>query len=146
MPVETHRLEVATRGGSHVVDLTGSVRKLVRGSVIADGLVNVCVVGSTEGITTTEFEPGLATRDLAEAFERLAPRDGEYLHEQTWRDDNGHSHVCASILGPSITVPLSVGELVLGTWQQIVLIDFDTRPRQRTIVITLIGAAAAPPP
>ncbi|MCC7292568.1 MAG: YjbQ family protein [Phycisphaerales bacterium] len=144
MPVETHRIEVSTRGGSQVVDLTDSVRRLVRGSDITDGLANVCVVGSTAGITTTEFEPGLATRDLAAAFERLAPRDGEYLHEQTWHDDNGHSHVCASMLGPSITVPLSRGELVLGTWQQIVLIDFDTRPRQRTIVISLVGDAGAP--
>jgi secondary thiamine-phosphate synthase enzyme len=96
-------------------------------------------VGSTAGITTTEYEPGLANTDIAAAFERIAPEGGLYEHEKTWHDDNGHSHVRATLLGPSLSVPFTEGRLVLGTWQQIILVDFDTRARQRTVVCQLIG-------
>ncbi|MBP8912884.1 MAG: secondary thiamine-phosphate synthase enzyme YjbQ, partial [Phycisphaerae bacterium] len=97
------------------------------------------VVGSTAGLTTTEYEPGLANHDLNAAFERIAPQDGFYEHENTWHDDNGHSHVRASLLGPSLSVPFVDGRLTLGTWQQIILIDFDTRNRTRTVVRQIMG-------
>ena len=95
-------------------------------------------VGSTAGITTTEYEPGLVNYDIAACFEKIAPENARYEHEETWHDDNGHSHVRASLLGPSLTVPVVDGQLALGTWQQIVLIDFDTRPRRRSIVCQVI--------
>lgn len=139
MAAETHRVRVSTQGDNQVLDLTEEVSRAVATGSIRDGTVTVFVVGSTGGITTTEFEPGLVQRDLAVAFEKIAPREGTYLHEQTWHDDNGHSHVRASLLGPSITVPLVGGEMTLGTWQQIVLLDFDTRPREREIIVQVIG-------
>jgi secondary thiamine-phosphate synthase enzyme len=139
MPVETHRLEVHTEGDGQVVDLTvGVVRRLATGH-IHDGIVTVFVIGSTGGVTTTEYEPGLVHTDLDAAMERIAPEDGFYAHEATWGDDNGHSHVRASVVGPSLTVPLVNGSLVLGTWQQIVLMDFDTRPRRRQVVVQVMG-------
>lgn len=139
MPCETHRISISTRGNADVLDLTARVSSAVADGSIRDGVVTVFVVGSTAGITTTEFEPGLANHDLAALFERLAPEGGRYVHEQTWHDDNGHSHVRASLLGPSITVPLVDGRLTLGTWQQIILIDFDTRSRNREIVVQVVG-------
>lgn len=139
MAVESHRFEVATRGNNHVVDLSEQVSRALAGGRIRDGVVTLFVVGSTAGLTTTEFEPGLVKHDLAACFEKLAPEDGTYRHEETWHDDNGHAHVRASLLGPSLTVPLSGGRLTLGQWQQIVLIDFDTRPRQREVVIQVVG-------
>lgn len=139
MPIETHRIKTATRGNTHVVDLTGEVRRALGRGSIRDGTVTVFAVGSTAGITTTEYEPGLVNRDLKVAFEGIAPEDATYLHEQTWHDDNGHSHVRASLLGPSLTVPLVGGELTLGTWQQIILVDFDTRARSREIIVQVVG-------
>ena len=103
------------------------------------GTVTVFAVGSTAGITTTEYEPGLVNHDLKALFDKLAPEDGVYRHEETWHDDNGHSHVRASLLGPSLTVPLVNGRLTLGTWQQIILIDFDTRVRDRHVVVQVLG-------
>ncbi len=139
MAVEAHEFEVSSKGDCEVIDLTHSVVRLIERGGIADGVVTVFVVGSTAGITTTEFEPGLVHYDLKAAFEKIAPRDGIYKHEQTWHDDNGHSHVCASLVGPSISIPFSERKMKLGTWQQIVLIDFDTRPRERQIVVQIIG-------
>lgn len=139
MAVQTHRLHLDSKGHCDVIDLTGSVQGALADGTIRDGIVTVFVIGSTASISTTEYEPGLVGRDLRVAFERLAPPGEEYLHEQTWQDDNGHSHVQATITGPSITVPLVQGELTLGTWQQIVLMDFDTRPRRREVVVQVIG-------
>ena len=139
MPVETHRINVATQGNNQVLNLTDELSRAIDHGSILDGTVTVFVVGSTGGITTTEYEPGLVKRDLRVAFEKIAPEDGTYLHEQTWHDDNGHSHVRASLLGPSLTVPLVQGRLTLGTWQQIILIDFDTRPRNREIIVQVLG-------
>jgi secondary thiamine-phosphate synthase enzyme len=133
------RFEVATRGNSHVLDITPEVERVLAQANVHSGLLVVFVVGSTAGITTTEAEPGLLQHDLKAFFERLAPADGDYAHEATWNDDNGHAHVRASALGPSITVPVVDGRLTLGTWQQIVLIDFDTRPRKREIVVQIVG-------
>jgi secondary thiamine-phosphate synthase enzyme len=141
MAVETHRLHVDTKGGCQVVDLTGRVEDALANGTVRDGVATVFVVGSTASISTMEFEPGLVQRDLAVAYERIAPEGETYLHEQTWRDDNGHSHVRATLTGPSIAVPLVEGRLTLGRWQQIVLIDFDTRPRRRDVVVQVVGDA-----
>ena len=110
----------------------------VTASTLTAGLATVFVVGSTAGVTTIEFEPG-AVADLNHVFEVLAPRHGEYRHHLRWGDDNGSSHVRASLLGPSLTVPFAEGKLTLGTWQQIMLLEFDTRPRKREIVVQIIG-------
>jgi len=137
--VETHEIQIDTRGDSQVLDVTPRLVDTLRGSRLHSGVATLFVVGSTAGLTTTEFEPGLAQHDLKRCFERLAPENDAYAHEATWHDDNGHAHVRASLLGPSLAVPFVDRRPTLGTWQQVVLIDFDTRPRQRTIVIQLVG-------
>jgi secondary thiamine-phosphate synthase enzyme len=137
--VKTEQIQVRTRGNCQVVDITAQVGKVVGGCGLTAGVVALFHVGSTAGLTTTEYEPGLAEHDLKAAFERLAPAAGNYEHENTWHDDNGHSHVRASLLGPSLAVPFTAGRLTLGTWQQIILIDFDTRPRTRTVVCQIMG-------
>ena len=134
--VRTQSLQVDTKGQGDARDITGDVRKAASG--LLNGIVTVFVVGSTAALTTIEFEPG-AIADLNRLFEELAPRDGEYRHHLRWGDDNGSSHVRAALLGPSITVPMMNGELSLGTWQQIMLIEFDTRARRREIVVQSIG-------
>lgn len=138
MAVRTLRRSVATRGNGEILDVTPEVAEAVRGSGIADGTATVFVTGSTAALTTLEFEPGLV-HDLKAAFERLYPREMEYRHHERWGDDNGHSHVRASMLGPSLVVPVSGGKLTLGTWQQIVLVDFDTRPRSREFLVQVMG-------
>ena len=137
--VKTQEIRIRTRGNCHVVDITDRVSEAVAKSGLEDGTVTLFNVGSTAGITTTEFEPGLVNHDIAAAFEGIAPQAGRYEHEQTWHDDNGHSHVRASLLGPSLSVPVVGGKLTLGTWQQIVLVDFDTRSRTRTVICQMIG-------
>ena len=137
--VKTEILEISTKGNCDIIDITDEVRKAVFRSELLDGTVTVFNVGSTAGVTTIEYEPGLVKHDINAAFEKVAPKAGRYEHEETWHDDNGHSHVRASMLGPSLTVPFCKQELTLGTWQQIVLIDFDTRPRKRKIVCQIIG-------
>ena len=137
--IKSDKIEVRTKGNCHVVDITEPVAAVVKRAGVRDGVVTLFNVGSTAGITTTEYEPGLAEQDLATAFERIAPRDAEYEHEKTWHDDNGHSHVRASLLGPSLTVPILGGQMPLGQWQQIVLIEFDTRPRTRTVICQVMG-------
>ena len=138
MAVQAVRCSVTTRGNGEVLDVTGEVAEAVRGSGIANGIATVFVTGSTAALTTLEFEPGLV-HDLNAAFERLYPREMEYRHHERWGDDNGHSHVRASMLGPSLVVPVTGGELALGTWQQIVLVDFDTRPRAREFLVQVMG-------
>ncbi len=128
--VSTHTFRVETRGRTDIVDITARVAEAVRGT----GTAVVFVGGSTAGITTVEFEPGLV-RDLKEAWERVAPEGKDYHHHATWGDDNGSAHVRAALLGPSLSVPFVEGRLLLGTWQQIVLVDFDTRARSREIVV-----------
>ena len=137
--VRTEKIKVKTKGNCDVVDITGQVSKAVGQSGIRQGAVTLFNVGSTAGITTTEYEPGLVNYDIEAAFERIAPQNARYEHEETWHDDNGHSHVSASLLGPSLSVPVVNGRLTLGTWQQIILVDFDTRPRTRTIICQIIG-------
>lgn len=135
----TGRFQIATRGNAHVIDITDDVQRVLADSGTRDGILVVFVVGSTAAITTTESEPGLLTHDLKAFYDRIAPEDGYYKHEETWHDDNGHSHVRASSLGPSLTVPIVDGAMPLGTWQQIILLDFDTRGRRREIVVQIVG-------
>ena len=139
MIAEHRALRFSTRGNDHIVDLTGEVQALVKEMDISTGQVVLFAHGSTGALTTLEFEPGLVNHDISAAMERLAPRDGRYVHEETWHDDNGHAHVRASLLGPSLTVPFTDRRLQLGTWQQIVLIDFDTRSRSRQFVVQVMG-------
>jgi secondary thiamine-phosphate synthase enzyme len=136
--VATHRHEISTKGQGDAHDVTRAVARAVSESGIRSGIVTVFVVGSTAGMTTIEFESG-ALHDLDDVFEALAPRDGEYRHHLRWGDDNGSSHVRAAMLGPSVTVPFTNGELLIGQWQQIALLEFDTQPRRREIVIQIIG-------
>ena len=133
--VTSVRHTVQTRGQGDAHDLTEIVSEAVRGG--GSGLVTVFVVGSTAALTTIEFEAG-AIADLNAVFERLAPRHADYRHHERWGDDNGSSHVRAALLGPSLTIPIVDGELTLGTWQQIMLLEFDTRPREREIVIQVL--------
>jgi len=137
--VRTEEIHIKTDGNCSVVNITDRVSAVIAGSGVSDGIITVFNVGSTAGITTTEYEPGLARYDIKAMFERIAPENARYEHEETWHDDNGHSHVRASLLGPSLSVPLVGGKLTLGTWQQIILVDFDTRPRERTVVCQIVG-------
>lgn len=137
--VGTEQIKVRTKGNCDIINITDEVQQAISRSKINNGTVTVFNVGSTAGITTVEYEPGLVNRDLAEAFERIAPQSEYYEHEQTWHDDNGHAHVRASLLGPSLAVPFVDGRPMLGTWQQIILVDFDTRARTRTVICQIIG-------
>jgi len=138
MPIVTDSVPVSTRGDAQMLDITGEIQDVVARHGFHEGAALVFVSGSTAGLTTVEYEPGLL-QDIPAAFERIAPRDMRYHHEETWHDGNGHSHVRASLLGPSLTVPFVDGRLLLGTWQQVVLIDFDNRPRKRDVVVQLTG-------
>jgi len=136
--VKTEKIKVKTRGNCDIVNITDRVSKIVADSEIDSGIVTLFNVSSTAGITTTEYEPGLVNYDIEAAFEKIAPQNARYEHEETWHDDNGHAHIRASLLGPSLSVPVVDGQLTLGTWQQIILIDFDTRPRTRTVVAQIV--------
>ncbi|MDI6829778.1 MAG: secondary thiamine-phosphate synthase enzyme YjbQ [Actinomycetota bacterium] len=138
MPVYTTTLELSTQGDSEIVDITARVQEEVSRTPLTNGLVTVFVPGSTGGVITLEYEPGLV-RDLKDAFERLVPSDLPYRHDRAWRDGNGHSHVRASLVGPSLSVPLREGRLALGTWQQIAFVDFDNRSRRRVLIVQVMG-------
>jgi secondary thiamine-phosphate synthase enzyme len=137
--VKTEKIRINTKGNCDIVDITEQVSKAAAKADISNGVVVLFNVGSTAGITTTEYEPGLVNYDIKAAFEKIAPQNARYEHEETWHDDNGHAHVRASLLGPSLSVPIVDGRLTLGTWQQIILVDFDTRARSRTIICQIIG-------
>ena len=141
MIVEHREFRYETEGHDHIIDLTAVVQGTISESGVATGQAALLVQGSTAALTTLEYEPGLVNEDLARALERLAPRDGRYLHEETWHDDNGHSHIRASVIGPSLALPIVAGRIPLGTWQQIVLVDSDTRPRGRTVHLSIVGVA-----
>lgn len=138
MTVRTTRIRKETTGGDDILDLTAEVRKAVAASGLGEGAVTVFVPGSTGGVTTIEFEPGVVG-DLREALERAVPRGIPYAHDAAWGDGNGYSHVRAAWIGPSLTVPFAGGEPLLGTWQQIVLCDFDNRPRTREVILQVGG-------
>lgn len=136
--VVTFTNDIATRGHGDIRDVTDEVAGAMQASGCTAGTITVFVVGSTAAVTTMEYEPG-AVADLKEVLEQLAPRHGQYHHHLTWGDDNGSSHVRAALLGPSLAVPFADSRLFLGTWQQVVLIECDTRPRNRQLVVQVMG-------
>ena len=136
--VTQEEITISTRGHRDMHDITAAVHEIVERSGVRTGMVNVFNVGSTGVIGAIEFEPGLE-RDLPELLDRLIPPSRDYGHEQTWHDGNGHSHLQATLLGPSLTVPIHDGRLLLGTWQQIFHLECDIRPRERTVVVTVYG-------
>jgi secondary thiamine-phosphate synthase enzyme len=136
-------LQLATEGHGHVIDLTDHVTAWLRTIEGAEGQLTVFVPGSTGAVTTIEFEPG-CVRDLDEALERIAPSDRSYHHDLRWGDGNGFSHLRAALLGPSLTVPVTAGRCVLGTWQQVVLIECDLRPRGRRVLLSFVGECGGP--
>ncbi|MBN2159473.1 MAG: YjbQ family protein [Spirochaetes bacterium] len=137
MPVKTAYISVSTKGNRDVVDLTPRLRQAVHSHGIEAGIAVVFAPGSTAGITTIEYEPGLK-QDIDTFLEKLIPYGGDYRHHETWHDDNGSSHLQAALIGPQCTVPIVDGDVALGTWQQVVLIDCDTRARKREILIQMI--------
>jgi len=132
------RINIRTKGENDLIDITPHIANIVKESKLKDGIVNVFVIGSTAAITTSEYEPGLI-KDLPSILERIAPKDLSYEHQKMWHDNNGHSHVKASLIGPSLTIPFIDSMLILGTWQQVVLLELDIRARERTIIIQLLG-------
>ena len=131
-------ISIETKSEMQIIDITRQTEQVISDSNIKDGIVLLFCPGSTGAITTIEYEDGLIN-DLPAALEELAPKNAYYKHEERWHDGNGHSHIRASIIGPSLTLPLENGELVLGTWQQIVFIECDVRPRKRKILIYVVG-------
>ncbi|MBN1257365.1 MAG: YjbQ family protein [Planctomycetes bacterium] len=138
MGIETRSLEVTTQGNTDILDITEAVRHCAQETGFANGLVNVFIGGATAGITTLECEPG-AVSDLQAGLERIAPENLGYLHNEAYPDGTGHSPVRAALLGPEVTLPLINGALALGTWQRVVLVDFDNRPRRRKIIVQCLG-------
>lgn len=136
--VKTSSFNVKTNGNTSITDITSQVSSILSSSGFAEGSILVFVSGSTAGITTIEYEPGLL-KDYPAFFERIVPSHQRYHHDETWHDGNGHSHVRASLQGASLTIPFSEGKLLLGTWQQIVLVDFDIHSRQRKIIVQISG-------
>ncbi len=138
MKIINDRIRLDTKGAGDLLDITNSVAEKVERSRLQTGNVTLFVVGSTAGITTFEYESGLI-RDMREFYDKLAPRDRHYHHDDTWGDANGFSHVRATFTGPSLTIPFEQGKLLLGTWQQVVLAEFDNRPRHREVIAQIIG-------
>jgi secondary thiamine-phosphate synthase enzyme len=138
MTINTKRIQVSTHGQGETINVTSEIAREVNNSGVNSGTVTVFIPGSTAGITTIEYEPGLLT-DLKDMWERIIPATVNYEHDKAWGDGNGHSHVRASLLGPSVTVPFVNKRLTLGTWQQIVITDFDVRPRSREIILQIMG-------
>lgn len=138
MPVNSSEFTVESQGFCHLEDITRKVDEAVSGSGLRDGIACVAVTGSTAGISTVEYEPGLL-KDIPRFLEQLLPSEGRYHHDETWHDGNGFSHMRSFLLKTSHCVPFGAGKLMLGTWQQIVLADFDNRPRTRKVVVQLVG-------
>jgi secondary thiamine-phosphate synthase enzyme len=138
VPVHAGQLRLSTRGDGDIVDLTEGVRRVLEQSQAHRGVVTVFVTGSTAAVTTMEYEPG-GVRDLQETLERLVPRGGDYHHNRLNHDTNAHAHLRAAIVGPSESIPFADGRLALGTWQQVVLIDFDDRPRDRQVAVHVVA-------
>lgn len=138
MAVETNTIHVSTQGFCDIIDITSKVESALAASHMSEGTVTVFVPGSTAGLTTIEYESG-CIRDLKQAFERIAPMDAHYEHNAHWGDGNGFAHVRAAMLGPSLHIPFSRKHLLTGTWQQIILVDFDNRPRRREVILQFVG-------
>lgn len=138
MSVKNFSISLSTRGNADIHDITDQLAKLISNSGLASGTATVFCPSSTSALTTIEYESG-ALSDLRRLFEEIVPPNREYAHNARWHDGNGHSHVRAALLGPSLTIPFVEGQLTLGTWQQIIYLDFDNRPRQRKLVVQLMG-------
>lgn len=138
MAVKTLSISLSTQGNADIRDITDQIARDVHQSGLKNGTVTVFCPSSTSALTTIEYEGG-ALRDLRRLFEEIIPTNREYAHNARWHDGNGHSHIRAALLGPSLTIPFVDGQLTLGTWQQVIYIDFDNRPRQRKLVLQLIG-------
>ncbi len=139
MHIETVIIEFTTRGYTDIVDITENTQSVLTSSGLQEGKCTLFAIGSTTGLTTIEYEPGLVKQDLAAMFDHFAPYGKPYAHNMTWGDDNGASHLRSSLMGTDLSVPFQSGSLILGTWQQIVFVDFDTRPRNRRVVVQLMG-------
>lgn len=138
MKIITDFIDISSKGDTDIVDVTPQIEEVLHRSGLTKGYLLVFVSGSTAGVTTIEYEPGLQ-KDLPDALEKLAPAGGRYHHDATWQDGNGHAHIRAALIGASMTVPFKEGSMLLGNWQQIVVVDCDNRPRNRSIVIQMIG-------
>lgn len=136
--LETYSFEIKTPGNCHITDITEKVQSVIEDNNFTEGNVNIFAVGSTTGITTIEYEPGLQ-KDYPALMEKIIPSNISYHHDQTWHDGNGHSHLRSSLQGTSLTVPFTNGQMILGTWQQVIFVDFDNRSRTRKIVVQIIG-------
>jgi secondary thiamine-phosphate synthase enzyme len=138
MRVITETISVSPHDHTHIIDLTDAAAKKLSAADLSAGTVTFFVPGATAAVTTIEYEPGLI-KDIPELYEKIAPEDKTYHHDETWGDHNGSAHLRAALQGPSLVVPFSQGRMMLGTWQQVVLIDFDNRPRQRTVILQIMG-------
>jgi secondary thiamine-phosphate synthase enzyme len=136
--VVTEKISLGTHGKTDIIDITDMIGEKIANSSINNGIVTVFIVGSTAGLTTIEYEPGLQS-DFRDLWNRLAPDSIRYAHNERWGDGNGYSHIRASLLGASLTIPFNSRQLILGTWQQVVLVDFDNRARQREILLQIMG-------
>ena len=136
--VITKTVALSSKGETDIIDITSEAKRILAATKLKNGVVTIFVPGSTGGLTTIEYEPG-AVSDLKKAFERVAPRGANYEHNKRWGDGNGFSHVRASVLGPSINIPFSGGSFMLGTWQQLIFVDFDNKPRSRELIMQFVG-------
>jgi secondary thiamine-phosphate synthase enzyme len=138
MPINTSTLQFSTRGNADILDITPQVAQVVLQSGLQDGIATIFCPSSTSALTTIEYEPGCLS-DLRRLFDQIIPATGDYAHNARWGDGNGHSHLRAALLGASLTVPFAGAHLLLGTWQQVIYVDFDNRPRRRELIVQLIG-------
>lgn len=138
MDIQTKTIQLSTKGDTDIHDITPHIRSLLHESGMTEGQVTVFVPGATAGISVVEYEPGLL-QDIPEMLEKIAPSGEVYQHNETWHDGNGHSHLRATLIKPSLTIPFVDRTMTLGTWQQVILLDFDNRPRQREVVVQLLG-------
>lgn len=138
MRIRTKNIQLKSKGETDIIDITDHVSQAIEESSVSNGIATVFVAGSTAALTTIEYEPGLK-HDFPQMLSRVAPKDIVYEHDNTWHDGNGHYHVRASLIGPSLTIPVVGGKLTLGTWQQIVFLEMDTRPRNRNVIVQMLG-------
>ena len=139
LELETRQIQFNTNGRTHIVDITDMLQNQIHQAGFTEGQVTLFAIGSTTGLSTIEFEPGLVNTDISEMFDKLAPYNVPYAHNDTWGDDNGAAHVRSTLQGSSLVIPFKNGNLMLGTWQQIIFLDFDTRSRSRNVVVQLWG-------
>lgn len=139
LEIETRDISFSTKGHTQLVDITGKVQEVLSQSGFSEGNVTLFAIGSTSGLSTVEFEPGLVHHDVAEMYQKIAPYGVSYEHNQTWGDDNGAAHLRSTLTGSSLVIPFLQRKLILGTWQQLIFLDFDTRPRSRRVVVQITG-------